>query len=187
MNQVLQQSKKIKADADELLKETDLINILSEFGKVEITGSYKADLMWEADIDMHVFGKFTRKDILKIMEKLMQETKMTGYMFFDWVTYSNPNWPKGYYLGIKQLFKNYKKQWKIDIWFIGKEREESAKNMNLVSNLSDEEKIKILECKKYKIDNKYSFPSTEIYKAILKDGITSVEEFKKYIIKNELK
>ena len=51
---ILEFSQKTKSDAMALLDQTDLIKILSKFGKVTIGGSYKYDLKWGADIDITV-------------------------------------------------------------------------------------------------------------------------------------
>ncbi|QQR93419.1 hypothetical protein IPJ91_03135 [bacterium] len=46
----------LKKLADKLLSETNLIEELKNFGEVEITVSYKYDLMTKPDIDIHIYN-----------------------------------------------------------------------------------------------------------------------------------
>ncbi len=171
-------SQKVYCDATKILDDSKLIGLLSRFGKTEITGSYAANLMWDADIDIHVFGKFSRQDVQQILDTLIGETSFLGYMFFDWVKYQNPNFPHGYYLGLKQSLDGYKKQWKIDIWFIDDDRKESRENMTRLKNLTEDQKNAILRLKEYRDKNDLNFPSMKIYDAVIKNKIRSVDQFK---------
>ncbi len=54
-------SKSLHLDADHLLKKSDLINKLSKYGKVSITGSYDLDLMMDGDIDIFIINKDINK------------------------------------------------------------------------------------------------------------------------------
>lgn len=175
--EILEKSKQVKKDADKLLAESKLVEILGRFGVVEITGSYALDLMFSPDIDIHLFGQFDRKKALDVLNTIMNETKLTGYMFFDWVTYKNPAFPNGYYLGIKQKMEGYDKQWKVDIWLIPEARPENISYMELLKNCNEEEKITILMLKEWRDENNPGLSSTEIYDAVMKNNIKSIEEF----------
>lgn len=70
--EILEFSQKTKSDATALLKRTDLIKILSQFGQVIIGGSYKYDLMWGADIDITVICQDTRKSSLAALNNVVQ-------------------------------------------------------------------------------------------------------------------
>lgn len=177
--EILARSKQVKKDADKLLSDSKLLELLGRFGKVEITGSHALDLMLTGDIDIHLFGQFDRKKAQEVLDALIVETKMTGYMFFDWVTYQNPAFPNGYYLGIKQKMDGYNKQWKIDIWLISEARPENINYMELLKNCSEEEKIAILTLKEWRDESDPGLSSTEIYDAVMKKGIKTVEEFKR--------
>lgn len=178
---ILDKSKAVKKNADKLLKDSKLLDILSNFGKVEVTGSYALDLMLTGDIDIHVFGKFDRKKALEALNYLVEKTNFTGYMFFDWVSFHNPNFPTGYYLGLKQKVEGYEKQWKIDIWLIEKARKESIDCMELAQNCTPEERITILILKEWRDANDPSLSSTVIYDAVLNKGIKTKEDFKKLL------
>lgn len=174
---MLEKSKQVKKDADKLLADSKLLDILGRFGVVEMTGSYALDLMFTGDIDIHLFGKFDRKKALEVLNTIMAETKLTGYMFFDWVTYQNPAFPNGYYLGIKQKMEGYASQWKIDIWLIPEARPENIGYMNLLKDCTEEQKVAILTLKEWRDENNPGLSSTEIYDAVMKNNIKSIEEF----------
>ncbi len=55
----------LKKTAGEILSETDLINIFSGAGKVNLVGSYRLNLMSQPDIDMTVNSKSPSYDKVK--------------------------------------------------------------------------------------------------------------------------
>lgn len=71
MMTVCKYSEKIKADADQLMETTDIINNLSEFGQINIGGSYKYDLMWNPDIDIVVVCDNPRQKSVEALRKMV--------------------------------------------------------------------------------------------------------------------
>lgn len=179
MNNLIKKSREIKKDADKILSDAKLIKILANYGEVEITGSYATDLMMTGDIDIHLFGQFDRKKAKLILNNLIEKTKFTGYMFFDWVTYRNPAFPVGYYIGLKQKVKGYEHQWKIDIWLVEKDRAESVKYMQKLRKVTDPEKLAILSLKKWRDEKCPDLSSAKIYDAVIDMGVRTIQEFKK--------
>ena len=179
MNNLLKKSREVKKDADKILYDSKLIKILEKFGEVEITGSYAADLMMTGDIDIHLFGKFDIVKAKEILNSIIDQTTFTGYMFFDWVTYRNLDFPVGYYIGLKQKIKGYEHQWKIDIWLVEKDRDESIKYMQKLRNVTDQEKLAILSLKKWRDEKRLDLSSTKIYDAVIDKGTRTIQEFKK--------
>lgn len=176
-----EKSKKFKRDADQLLEESKLLSILNKYGEVKLTGSYAYDLMMCGDIDIEVFGDFTREKAQSILNDLISNTKFTGYMFFDWVKYEQPKWPKGYYIGFKQIMPGYKFQWKTDIWFMKENRNSAIEYHNRLSNIDDETKGIILELKEYIKTSNWQADSTQIYDAVLDHGVKTTKEFEEYL------
>lgn len=179
MNNLLDKSRQIKKDADKFLSDSKLIEILKKFGKVEITGSYVADLMMNGDIDIHLFSFFDKNKAQKILSYLIDNTKFTGYMLFDWVTYRNPALPVGYYIGLKQKVKGYEHQWKVDIWLIEKSREKCGDYMKKIKNVSAEEKLAILALKEWRDAKRPDLSSTKIYDAVIDRDVRTIQELKR--------
>lgn len=185
MDQLLEKSRKFKKDADQLLADSKLLDLLNKYGEVKLTGSYAYDLMMCGDIDIEVFGDFTRRKAQSILNDLISNTEFTGYMFFDWVKYEQPKWPKGYYIGFKQLLPGYEFQWKIDIWFMKENRNSAIEYHNRLSNIDDKTKSIILGLKEYIKTSNWQADSTKIYDAVLDHGVKDAEGLKKYLQTNK--
>ncbi|MCX6377719.1 MAG: hypothetical protein NTU88_17100 [Armatimonadetes bacterium] len=180
--QLLNESGRFKLDADRLLEELGLPCILSSFGQVEFTGSYALDLMMNGDIDILVHGQFERADVQRALNAIMDSTRLRGYDFQDFVTYSHPELPTGYYLGLKARVEGYPRLWKIDIWFLDRNRAEAQEYMRLLrENLTPETKLAILKLKKYRNERLPGILSTIIYDAVLRHGIMTIKDFKAYL------
>lgn len=180
-NELIDKSKKFKREADGLLEESKLLDILNKYGEVKLTGSYAYDLMMCGDIDIEVFGDFTRDKAQEIFNDLISNTEFTGYMFFDWVKYEQPKWPKGYYIGFKQIMPGYQNQWKIDIWFMKENRNGSDKYFDKLSNINDKTKEIILKLKEHIKNVNWQADSTQIYDAVLDHGVKTIEESDAYL------
>ena len=54
MHRLLEESKRIKVQADRILKESGIIEILKDYGEIKIGGSYPLDVMLRPDLDFFV-------------------------------------------------------------------------------------------------------------------------------------
>ncbi len=161
-------SKSLRLDADSLLKKSDLINKLSKYGKVSITGSYDLDLMMDGDIDIFIINKNLNKEkSISILNDLITDGYFNGYLYFDWTKRKHEGFPKGYYVGLKTNVKDIK--WKVDIWLIKDVYRPAEKLMNFVrTNLNKKNKKIILDLK-YKAKTKnLNLRSSDIYMKVLK-------------------
>jgi hypothetical protein len=180
--QILGESRQFKIDADRLMEELGLPGLLSSFGRVEFTGSYAADLMMNGDIDILVLGLFERADVQRALNSIIDSTRLRGYDFQDFVAYSHPDLPTGYYLGLKARVEGYLRLWKMDIWFLDGNRAEAEEYMRLLSEeLTPEAKLAILKLKKYRNERVPGIQSTVIYDAVLRHGITTIKDFRAYL------
>lgn len=107
---LLTQSRMWHEEADKLLDNSQLYPILSKIGNVKITGSYDYDLMLGADIDIYVVvDKNNAKDsALKALNQLINQNYWNGYLYYDFVSHSSKNhlnFPKSYYVGVKQIIQ----------------------------------------------------------------------------------
>lgn len=164
---VIKISKSLHLDADFLLKKSDLINKLSKYGKVSITGSHNLDLMVDGDIDIFIINKdIDKQKSIVILNDLITDGYFNGYLYFDWTKRKREGFPKGYYIGLKTKFKDIK--WKVDIWLIADIYKPAEKLMNFVrTNLNEKNKKKILELK-YRAKNKnLNLRSSDIYFQVL--------------------
>ena len=177
-------SKKYKQQADNLLKETGIIDDLKKYGSIEFVGAYAANLMMHGDIDISVVRSkpFSIEEVFDIFRSLYFKGTFRSYFIGgDWDDPRKGNeFPHGYYVGMKQRIGNEK--WKIDVWFIGEEDFNNREKEFNISNipLTDEQKEVILYFKQYRKENKLSIPSQKIYEAVLKHNCKTIEELKVY-------
>jgi len=164
---LLKLSNSLHAEADVLLKKTELVKKLSKYGEVLISGSYDLDLMMDGDIDLFIINKkINKQKSVDILQDLISQNDFNGYLYFDWTKRKHEGFPKGYYIGLKTNFKERK--WKVDIWLVKERYQPTEKLMNFIkSNLNDKNKKIILDLK-YKTKTKnLNLRSSDIYKKVL--------------------
>ena len=183
MDTLITQQQALHDEADIVLKDSGLIQVLSPYGTVDVSGSYKTELMVWRDIDIGVTPKLSKDDLWKVAQKILGLESINQITIQDNAKKENPNAPDGYYLGVK--YRHGGNVWKIDIWFADSlpqtEYDNSVKN-----RLDEEKRGRILEIKNQVFENpKYrkTFFSVDIYNAVLDAGITNLEEFKDYLVK----
>lgn len=161
MHRLLEESQKIKKQADKILKDSRVIEILGEYGKVNIAGSYALNVMLRPDIDLFVVTENHNWDkLLDIQTKIMQLKYFREFDFINWVDFNDSSLVsiKGYYFQPWVPFDG--KLWKIDIWLITPEYDKSIRTteyfQDLLNNVDESKKIIILQIKEaMKEGNKY--------------------------------
>lgn len=180
-NSLINQSKAFKKEADLLLRKSKILGVLKPSGRIRFTGSYRLGLMFNGDIDIHIINPEVTKDsVIEVLNKLIKQGFFNGYLFYDWVKFRKTEFPKGYYIGLKTKFNQRK--WKVDIWFLQKDDEKEIKLMDLIEkNLDRKSKLAILEFKNIRNRKNLEIPSSKIYQAVIKEGITNLQEFLKFV------
>ena len=183
MNKLLEYSKQIKSDAEQLLKTTNLVNILSKYGEVIIGGSYKYDLMWGPDIDIDVICKDTRSASVSALSELINLRLFQKYEYGDFVKFPREYRQKSYIMPLILPFNGQK--WEIEVWFFN-EYPENQKNMDelIESEMTDAKKLIILDAKSHRQNDKstkHDISSVDIYKQVLINNATDYENICKNI------
>jgi len=166
---ILEFSKKTKADAVALLDHTNLVDILNKYGEVVINGSFEYDIMWGADIDIVVICKDIRKSSLRALNGVIEAKLAQKYEYGDFVTFKREKRPESYILNLILPFNDRK--WEIEIWFFDK-IPDSQKEVDFLieTKLNEKNKLEILKMKEQREKsglNKHSLSSIDIYKKIL--------------------
>jgi hypothetical protein len=182
MKESKQHSQKIKEEADKLLSETKLYELLGQFGKVELGGSYAYDLMVDRDLDFGVAVESITPEIKsRIASLFASQTWAYSVNMTDRVNFeplSNLGAPRGLFLGLTIPFP--KDRWNIDVWFLVEEELPTDELADLIAKASQEQKDTILQIKYELLNNSQKekgITSAEVYKAVLKDSISSTKEF----------
>lgn len=164
-------------EAKGILKETQLLSLLSNFGDARLVGSVALDLVVKLDIDIHVFlggssSMHSAKTLLPMLLDLenIREVRITDYRHIESVKMTIDYYPghSGY--------------WSIDIWLTidssttGFDQVESIKR-----TLTEEFRELILSIKThyYKFGLLHDGLSNLIYDAVITRGVKTVEEFEK--------
>lgn len=182
----------IKKEADEILYEKGLIDVLNSFGTPHIHGSYALDLMTWRDLDIYLqVDAVSESDFFMLGGKICAIFKPVKMSFRNELIAKTPGLPAGLYWGV-YLGNERAGAWKIDIWAVStsefqKLAEYTGKIMQKLtaSGISHILKIKS-QCWR---DPEYrrTYNSTDIYKAVLEDNVTNITEFKNYLEKEKLK
>jgi hypothetical protein len=176
---VLKNSQEIKKQADLVLQTYDLVKKLCKFGKVEVIGSHKLDLMWQKDIDICIQNEIHPN--FSQLTDLIKDTFVNDDFYYfkieDNTKLIKPNFPKG--VG---MFLKLNSGWKFDLWFIT--AEESKKKESMIEELFQKYKPnmqeEILKYKKLAIEqgvyNK-EFNSLDLYKAVIEGNLEGIDKY----------
>lgn len=138
-------SQKTKREAEDLLRYGDVLNILSKYGKVVLSGSYKYDLMWEADIDLIVMSDKPKESSYHALNGFIKRGKFQKYQLGDFIKYPFKGRPQGMIVVLVHEYKG--RRWEIEIWFQKSLPESNKYYDELLSNISEKQRGAILELK----------------------------------------
>ncbi len=167
-NQLFKQAKKLEKEANFLLEDSGIVKLLSRYGKLNYTGSYRLGLMASGDIDIHIVPfKYLKDQVKKIFNDLIAQDYFRGYYFGDYIKNPTPGFPRGYYIGVNK-FQN-KVFWVISIWFVKKLDQKQEGLMRYIeANLTGNTKYRILKLKQQRNERKKDLTGLEIYQKVFK-------------------
>lgn len=182
MSELLDLSRKFKIEADLLLSQTGILDDLKTYGDVHLSGAYAGNVMMHGDVDITVIRDtpYSTNEVLDILKVLYLKGKFRSYFIKgDWDDERMGNeFPHGHYIGMKQRLNGEK--WKVDVWFVERKEFDQRKGtfIDIASAvITDGQRELILEIKKYRKDHDLKASGQDIYIAVLKNGVKSLEEF----------
>lgn len=182
MDNPLEYSSKIKEEADMILNESGIIDIISCYGQVDLIGSYALDVMYRPDIDILVHGSI--HDLSKAKEVTKQILDLDYFdelCFVNKVVPGSDKKPQGFYLQPRK--KIGQNNWKFDLWltthgnFDDRNVALKKKLMNLKDVDGAREKIIILK-DHFSNGTKYdhNLDGNRIYNAVIDNPDLSIDE-----------
>lgn len=190
MHRLLEESKKVKEQADRLLSQSRILEMLRPYGEVKIGGSYALDCMLRPDIDIFVIAR--EHDYAKVMniQRAIMETKFfREFDFVNWVDFEDSEAMdmKEYYFQPWVPFEGV--LWKLDISMFTSEYDRSHELTDRFKALLDAESddtkhIAILEIKKAMREGKKYRSGVDgklIYQAVLEKGVLSLATFEEFL------
>lgn len=173
--------------ADSFLKSSQLISVLEKYGRIEFEGAYACNVMLHGDVDIKVIKDtdFTQEELFTILKDVHDTCGDNFKSLFIKADWDDPRlgqqFPNGRYIGLKTYVND--ERWKFDIWFISEEENNRDRGKLDVSkiDLTDEQRLKILEFKEYRKEHGLKVSGQEIYQAVLEKDFIDPELFFKNI------
>jgi hypothetical protein len=171
----------LRAEADRLLA-IGLSEILTDYGELNVVGSYALRLMVWRDLDIHlVRAGQDRKSFFELGARIADLLRPHRMHYRDQTIILTEGLPTGLYWGV-YLGDEREGTWKIDIWQTNSDEFRRVREYGerVRSRLTDASRRAILEiktaCWKHP-QYRRRFSSSDIYDAVLDHGISNVEEF----------
>ena len=184
--EILEKAAEQKEMADFILKESEIISMLSEYGKTKVVGSYSYDLMTAPDIDIHVIvPKLSRGLVMSVFNKLIEQNYFYAYNIADFYDKAKrPGIDRGYLIGLRYWTPDAKwdSRWKFDIWFLEKENPYNKTVVDLINDkITPEKRLDILRLKIWRDKYNTGIEAYNIYHAVLSQGINKPDDLIQYI------
>ena len=186
VDRLLKRQYQLHKEADQMLKDTGLLDLLSKFGTVDLgEGSYAYGLMAYPDLDLGIVSMDADKQVFCDMAtELLSKSFVRKLSTADTVSFPpiQSGLPKGFWVALEIPYGD--SRWGIDIWLQRPEWLDGHSNeyAERLAHLSKKQVVAILSIKHYLIFNgSYGkdFYSVDVYDDVLDKRINSVEEFKK--------
>jgi len=164
------------------MQQCRLPDLLADYPRWFVGGSYSYDLMCWPDLDVYVLD--AQDDLKKCFEigyELTQRLSAKKSRF----TNNLGSEPNGLYWGIK-LGDERQGAWKLDIWFLDLINYEQHMNysINMRARLSPEKRSAILEIKEAywrRPEYRDTITSDLIYRAVLANNVRTVGDFDRFL------
>ncbi|EHB57529.1 hypothetical protein [Paenibacillus lactis] len=186
--QLLNQQDALQHEADEVVKELRLEELLATAGTPVRVGSSALGLMVWRDLDITVVcSKLQVDEIARIASRLMTSNGVRELRFLndsgDFRT--DASYPDGLYLGVKYT-SSKGKDWAMDLWFVDEpDQQPDLKHVaTMPARLTTELRHAILQIKSsWAARQEYGkeVKSYDIYTAVLEDDVRTPEQFEAWL------
>lgn len=181
----LERASRLRQQADFVMQQIGLYDIVRPYGTIVPTGSYFLDTMVYPDIDLQI-SKVSIGQLFEIGGQLA-ESDMVSQIVFE--KSNDPRLPGGLYLKPRIAYGEWGRLWKIDIWSL--DDEVSEQQMQPMRHFQAKMTAQLREqiiCYKLSIMTKSNRPPKYsgyfIYKAFIDEGLTEFHEVTQYLIAN---
>ena len=184
----LERADNLRQQADFILQEVRLYEILSPRERIVPTGSYFLDVMIYPDIDLYM-SKVSIERLLHIGGQIAT-SRMVWQVVFE--KSKDARFPEGLYLKARIEYGDWGRPWKIDIWSL----DDSVIDKQMVdihrfkSKMTAPLREQILNYKFSILTDTHRTPMYSgyfIYKAFLDEGISDFQKVTQYLIDNGIK
>jgi hypothetical protein len=179
-------NKVIKREADEILYQKGVMDILNAFGTPYVHGSYLLDLMTWRDLDIYLQADLiSETDFFVLGERICRAFSPVKMSYRNERKAKTQGLPHGLYWGV-YLGNERAGAWKIDLWAVSTRecQQRLQYGDSIKQGLTPEAVQRILEIKSAcwrDAAYRRAYSSADIYEAVLDKKITNIEEFRAYI------
>lgn len=187
-DELLVRQVELQAEGREILDRLQVLPLIGRLGDPVIVGSFALGLMVWRDIDIEIYCRELSPDV--IFEALRPLASVPGIHklnFRDWSgPRADPEVPDGYYWGVGYTSPSGA-DWKLDLWFVVENTTHRMGGELLASTppkLTLEARRAILHLKSLWFEHpsyRKGIYSVDIYDAVLEHGITTPEQFERYL------
>jgi hypothetical protein len=180
-------NEKISNEANYILKDLGLMEILQQYGQPFVHGSYSLNLITWRDLDIYLEdNELSQSKFFDLGKNLSTCLKPSKMNYRNELNGLSPHLPRGLYWGTYTTIVN--EDWKIDVWAIDSSqfKQKQKEFAELQSKINETNRATILKIKSnfyQHPDYRKKFFSVDIYEAVF-NGIKSSEEFSIWLEQN---
>jgi hypothetical protein len=181
----IERSAALRREADVVMREVCLHEIVAPYGRVTPQGSYCLDLMMYPDVDLFI-PPVSLDELFAIGAQLAASELVTRVKFDKCAPETLPG---GLYVQPRVRYGDWGRQWKIDIWSVAAAVAEKqlAELEVFRSKLTEPLREQILRYKHSILNKDHRTPIFSgyfVYKAFLDEGMTDFDEVTRYLVAN---
>ena len=190
MNELEKLNLTLISEANQILYDYRLLQILKRYGNPIVCGSYALNLMTWRDLDIYLeTNEMTEKKFFNLGGEIALSLKPYRMHYRNEFIGKTLNLPTGIYWAIYSTLK-FPEVWKIDIWAMDSNQIKRYQKEfdNLKSKIDKDKRLIILRIKNRFCkhpEHRRKFVSADIYYAVIEEGISSIKEFSKWLEKNK--
>ena len=176
----------LRREADRLVARGGLRELLAEYGRPHLSGSYSLHLMTWRDLDIYLAMEVVdRGRFLDLGARLGEAVAARRLSFTDHLNFPATEPVRGLYWGVQTDFLDAG-GWKLDVWGVSTIEcaDRLAHCQAIAARLGDRERHAILRIKQHVCrhpDYRATITSQHIYDAVLDAGVASVDEFWRHL------
>ena len=178
----------LRQEADVVMQEIGLLDLLSQYGEVTFSGSYFLDVMAYPDIDLYL-SRVTIAQMFEIGGQLAESALVREVVF---AKSKEPNLPGGLYLKPRIEYGDWGRLWKVDIWSLDDAIiEKQMRDMRrFKERITPQLREQIVAYKGSVLTSAHRTPPYSgyfIYKAFFDEGMTDFAQVTQYLVGNGIR
>lgn len=172
----MEESKRLRDEGFEIIKDLELLKLLERYGEARLVGSLALDLVVKPDIDFHLYLDQTNliEVVGSLLVSLISDTRIREVRVTDHLERDSLK------IGIDHL-AGRSTDWSVDIWVTSDRSTTGFEELDQYQEMLNQETRKIiLEIKHHYFEKGLLRDglSSKIYRAVLKEGVSNLGEFK---------